>query len=911
MGYIAKGTITLDTVNDAYTVSLTKSSCVIHADFDGSNPQLDDAWTQITVCRGDKRMAFDCTKIEEANRPEVKITTDNRTSYIVRLTSVPTNSLEGSVGLHIHTDDGWNTDIRLAYTIVRESSMLDWIKDWEGGKTKIGGTYIMTPKLFIGKKENFADYAEGGSSPQSDIMAVPRLTGVYIGPDASSTGLYGYSNSKEIFHLNDKGGMIGGWTITETGLTSRNGLLQILGDGAIKASNDKGDTMWEISQDGAASFAKGNVNFYANGNADFKGKITSTEGSIGGWSITQNQIWKGNLGLDCRENAIGVAKANIVLNAITNESCLLSSVKNAGGVAIFYGSETNWGLIGYKSSFVGRPTCVFELGAANSIAGWSFDQSALWSGTKNDTVGTYTTDGITLGSNGIRGNKWYIDTNGDVSFMGGLITFSAANNGGEIVGWKLNAKRLSNPNVAIVSDTANAGIFMSVANGTDFNNFASSSLTDYIDAHGGIYMKIKTDGVSFAAYDKDGYKIFKLRSNGVSSIASWNIENDALFVGSKKVDAGSFTDAAGSMTFSSTGIRGNKWRLEADGSGSLAGDMISWNAAGEVDFKAKVSADNITAGIISACTIQSSANSPTWKLNPDGSGYLANENITWKSDGNLKIQGEIEAISGKIGGFDIHYNSIGLESYDNQGYGNNGMYLGENMICFNSGKRQAILGCWNNLGLPVICRMTDQTDDYTAKVGLAIKITGSTDVNTAIEMGGGWLSGLNYKVQSEGFDKITAQKIDTPVPKELNVTLSRSVVCLHASTQFYWRSYANRNNDKKFETKARDVNVTLPEMKHYDNGHVLMIKRGINNDKDVYLIPGKSYQKHLNANGTSYETEGNTCILIDNNTYVTDKLILDSEGDAMQLIYFRDLSVTIDNVKYNGVWVQWKNPRAW
>lgn len=660
MGYIAKGTITLDTVNDAYTVSLTKSSCVIHADFDGSNPQLDDAWTQITVCRGDKRMAFDCTKIEETNRPEVKITTDNRTSYIVRLTSVPSNSLEGSVGLYIHTDDGWNTDIRLAYTIVRESTMLDWIKDWEGGKTKIGGTYIMTPKLFIGKKENFADYAEGGSSPQSDIMAVPGLTGVYIGPDASSTGLYGYSNSKEIFRLNDKGGMIGGWTITETGLTSRNGLLQILGDGAIKASNDKGDTMWEINQDGAASFAKGNVNFYANGNADFKGKITSTEGSIGGWSITQNQIWKGNLGLDCRENAIGVAKANIVFNAITNEPCLLSSVKNAGGVAIFYGSETNWGLIGYKPSSLGRPTCVFELGAANSIAGWSFDQSALWSGIKNDTVGAYTTDGITLGANGIRGKKWYIDTNGNVSFMGGLISFSTDNNGGEIVGWKLNAKRLSNPNVAIVSDTANAGIFMSVADGTDFNNFASSSLTDYIDVHGGIYMKTKTDGVSFAAYDQNGYKIFKLRSNGVSSIAKWNIENDALFVGSKKVGAGSFTDAAGSITLSETGIRSNKWRLEADGSGSLAGDMISWNAAGEVDFKAKVSADNITAGTISACTIQSSEQNPAWKLNANGTGFFAKGNIFWNENGEATFIGGINAKSGKIGDIEIYGDHIGV-----------------------------------------------------------------------------------------------------------------------------------------------------------------------------------------------------------------------------------------------------------
>ena len=290
----------------------------------------------------------------------------------------------------------------------------------------------------------------------------------------------------------------------------------------------------------------------------------------------------------------------------------------------------------------------------NRIASWGFDADSLYMGAKVNMQKKYTASSgdITIGSQGMRGNSWYIDTDGSVSFLKGEVQF--AESSGSMVGWNLNAKRLSNPNVAIVSDTANAGIFMSVADGTDFNSLASSSLTDYIDAHGGIYMKIKTDGVSFAAYDKDGYKIFKLRSNGVSSIANWNIEKDALFVGSKKVDAGSFTDAAGSMTFSGTGIRGNKWRLEADGSGSLAGDMISWNAAGEVDFKAKVSADNITAGTISACTIQSSTDNPTWKLNPDGSGYLANRNISWKTDGSLTMSGEITASSGKIGDFSIN-----------------------------------------------------------------------------------------------------------------------------------------------------------------------------------------------------------------------------------------------------------------
>lgn len=902
MATIAKGSITLVNVNDAYSVLFTPDSCAIKADFDGTNPDLTNAYTDITVVRGEEKHTFKLTLASFSNTAITyqQIAIDAYTKRI-RLTSIPSDVLSGALTFTITTDDEFVADVTFTYSVIRETSMLDWILDWESNKTVIGDSYLISPKIFVGKK---VENAEG----------LKTLTGVYIGPDDTNTaGIYGYKEGKDVFHINAKGAMLGGWNVLSDCITTsnENGTISLGADGNLFYRTNKNELVWSLFQDGSATFAKGNVMLNSDGSAVFTGSIKASSGNVGGWTIDENVLYNANIALNSAKHIIGVGGSNTF-----NVNNIKGSIQQHGGVYMFYDNANSYGLQGYlPSKNVGDNLYMiqssFSLGSINRIASWDFDADSLYTGAKVNMQKKYTASSgdITIGSQGMRGNSWYIDTDGSVSFLKGEVQF--AESSGSMVGWNLNAKRLSNPNVAIVSDTANAGIFMSVAEGTDFNSLASSSLTDYIDAHGGIYMKTKTDGVSFAAYDQNGYNIFKLRSNGVSSIANWNIENDALFVGSKKVDADSFTDAAGSMTFSSTGIRGNKWRLEADGSGSLAGDMISWNAAGEVDFKAKVSADNITAGTISACTIQSSADSPTWKLNPDGSGYLANENITWKSDGNLKIQGEIEAISGKIGGFDIHYNSIGLESYDNQSYGNNGMYLDENMICFNSGKRQAIFGCWNNLGLPVICRMTDQTDDYTAKVGLAIKITGSTDVNTAIEMGGGWLSGLNYKVQSEGFDKITAQKPDTPVPTELNVTLSRSVVCLHASTQFYWRSYANRNDDKKFETKARDVNITLPEMKHYDNGHVLMIKRGVNNNKDVYLIPGKSYQKHLNANGTSYETEGNTCILADNNTYVTDKLILDSEGDAMQLIYFRDLSVTIDNVKYNGVWVQWKNPRAW
>lgn len=899
MATIAKGSITLVNVNDAYSVLFTPDSCAIKADFDGTHPDLENAFTDITVVRGEEKHTF---KLELSGLSNPTITyqqtaIDGYTKRI-RLTSIPSDVLSGALTFTITTDDEFVADVTFTYSVVRETSMLDWILDWENNKTVIGDSYLITPKIFVGKKvENEA--------------GLKTLTGVYIGPDDTNTaGIYGYQAGKDVFHINAEGAMIGGWAINDYGIFTSNehGRLDINSDGSMAFYDLEGDIIWKIWQHGEAEFSQGNVHFYENGDAYFKGEISAANGTIGGWVIDKSVLYGDHISLDSTNKLIGVCGASVY-----DPKDIKTAVQQFGGVYMFYNNANNYGLKSYlprvdNGGGIYTYQVSFSLGSTNRIANWTFDEDSMYMGTKVNVQKKYTASSgeITIGSKGMRGKSWYIDSDGSVAFLSGEVQFSES--AGSMVGWNLNAKRLSNPNVAIVSDTANAGIYMSVANGTDFDNMAASSLTDYIDAHGGIYMKTKTDGVSFAAYDANGRKIFKLRSSGVSSIAEWNIENDALFVGTKKTEAGSFTDASGSITFSSTGIRSNKWRLEADGSGSLAGDMISWNANGEVNFKAKVSADNITAGTISACTIQSSTENTAWILKQDGSGYLANGNISWKADGELTITGKINATSGRIGGFDIYSSSLGLDNYEG---GVNGMYLSDDMLCFNSNGRQAIFGCWNNMGLSVMCRIKDGQDDILPKVGLAVGVTGSTDVNTAIEMDGGWLSGLNYKVQSEGFDKITASATDTPVPTELNVTLSRDVVCVHASTQFYWRSYANRDDSNKFETKARNVNITLPDMKHYDNGHVLLIKRGVNNDKDVYLIPGASYRKRLSSINSYTEEVGKTCILIDNNTYITDKLIIDSEGDAMQLVYFRDLSVTINNVKYDGVWVQFKNPRTW
>ena len=434
MGYIAKGTITLNTVNDAYTVSLTKSSCVIKADFDGTNPQLSDAQTVITVCRGDKSMAFNCTLAEEFSSYASVTSSDERQKYVLKINNLPSDELEGSISVTVTTDDGFTTDIQFGYSVVRESTMLDWIKDWEGGKTKIGNTYVMTPKIFIGKKAQYAEYSTNGTNAKEDIMAVPGLTGVYIGPDSDSTGIYGYKNSVEIFHLNNKGGSIGGWNIEQSDIYSKNGQMYISSTGSIYAQDSNGKHIWELNEDGSAKFACGNVVFDANGNAQFTGKITSSSGSIGGWTITSNQIHSDNLVLNKKEQVIGIIRSGVCISTDQNgnqEIESLNSITHAGGVGFYYSSDTDWGLIGRVANTAWQTTdasIAFKLGSSNSIAGWSFDEDALWFGTKNNTVNNFTTAGITIGSTGLRSTKWRFEKDGSGALAGGNLVWDKNGN---------------------------------------------------------------------------------------------------------------------------------------------------------------------------------------------------------------------------------------------------------------------------------------------------------------------------------------------------------------------------------------------------------------------------------------------------------------------------------------------------
>lgn len=415
MGTVAKSSITLVSISDAYSLSLTPNSCVIKADFDGSNPKLEHAYTIISAYCGDEKTPIEIdssTIIKSNDNIECQLIKVDSYRYRLSIISLSVDILQGYIEIPVLSGVSAGLTGRFTFSIVRESTMLDWIQDWENNKTTIGSSYVITPKIFVGKKI---------IGSHDSLEDVPGLTGVYIGPSENNgAGIYGYKDNKEIFHIDQTGGKIGGWDITSGGIQCEDGTLSIKSEGAISAQSE-GIIHWSLNKDGSASFANGNVTMDVEGNASFKGTIETSGGSIAGWTIGVDSIYNGTIGINSLKKFIAIAN----VTSVQDTGDQLDWVKEYGGVAMYYINNADYGLIGYKNN-----EKVFSAGADNFIAGWHFDENAIWLGTKNNNINQHTsTEGdITIGTNGLRGFKWRLEGDGSGVLAGGNITWDTQGN---------------------------------------------------------------------------------------------------------------------------------------------------------------------------------------------------------------------------------------------------------------------------------------------------------------------------------------------------------------------------------------------------------------------------------------------------------------------------------------------------
>lgn len=266
-----------------------------------------------------------------------------------------------------------------------------------------------------------------------------------------------------------------------------------------------------------------------------------------------------------------------------------------------------------------------------------------------------------------------------------------------------------------------------------------------------------------------------------------------------------------------------------------------------------------------------------------------------------------------IGGFVVGGNGLTNRNDD-------GTFTNDAYIIFRNDPHKCFAGIGGNIlpassGARGVARFENYDESDWWGLGhnyaLLVGARGAAD-NSAIAISGGYVSGLALKTEVIGHDSIT----QPTVPTVKSVTIGRDVNSVYVSTHFNWRAKATETNGTAvaYQSKTREVKLTLPDMQPYDNGHVLFIKRGTNNGNYVRVIPGWSYRREFNSSTLKWEVKsGRSYIIYDNESYATPSspLTLNSCGDAMCLIYHREIRVTINNVTYYGAWVQHKFPREW
>lgn len=143
---------------------------------------------------------------------------------------------------------------------------------------------------YIGYKTNafsssnlgdIAKYSIDGSSEQ-----------VYLGTDGIRLGnKFAVDNNGNLVakHLITTGGIVGGWTIDSSTLSAKNITLNSNGSMSGKVTSD-GDSAWEISTNGTATFDK---------------LIANNKGSIGGWEIDTDTLKGGGITLNKKGSITG------------------------------------------------------------------------------------------------------------------------------------------------------------------------------------------------------------------------------------------------------------------------------------------------------------------------------------------------------------------------------------------------------------------------------------------------------------------------------------------------------------------------------------------------------------------------------------------------------------------------------
>ena len=306
-----------------------------------------------------------------------------------------------------------------------------WFFDITNGVATFRGMHQCTNVQITTSDKTFSGTIKLGTVRQHGFYAV----GI---KDVSDTKIQIYVKNISL-HKRNKGNLIVDGAITASKIASGSITTDKLAAGSVTTdklttSNIVGTNGWINLRSGTFNYGNGKFvwngsTLTVNGSGSFSGTITSSAGTIGGWSINGSSIYRGS-----GYNAVNSMYFGTSGLSISNKF----KVDANGNVTMAGATMTGANVSGTITS------------SAGTIGGWSINGSSIYRGSSDYNAST----GMYFGTYGLRlGSSFKVNSNGYATINGGTFTGTINAETGKISGWRLLSSRLVSLDVDVQNET--------------------------------------------------------------------------------------------------------------------------------------------------------------------------------------------------------------------------------------------------------------------------------------------------------------------------------------------------------------------------------------------------------------------------------------------------------------------------
>lgn len=601
---VARGQATILVQKDSYTIRQSVSEYIFTANNNGTIPQAVSFSSVIKVALGDDNLTnFTIGAVTKPSGFSAITVNNTNKSVTFSVAANTTNMADGGLVTIPVIIAGQTYTISFSYAKAKagtagvDSNMLDWVKDWNSGKTVIGSDSVITPKIFAGTRNS--NHTITGIA----IGRFPLSTVNASGTVATETinGIYGFKDGYKTFAIDSTGSILLGKGNQFIRYNSANGKIEFGSEVSLNWVNAINTAKTEaISSAATTAQAKADAAKSAaisTAATDAANKVNAIR--IGGRNYIRNSAFTASLtGVSAEGTTVSIDTATLynnyrTLKVIQNTACTDSNAAtqrtyfNAINGKVCTPASFSMYVKGSVASVMKIRIGISGIRTVNITTSWqrivieNITPTSAVVLFEFQTVGTYWC-ALPMLVEGSKAADWVpapedVDSSVSDAKKAGTDAKKVADtitNKANTEGWATKLTYIGSTGIFTGTLSANT------VNAVRIN--ASQITAGTIDAALINVAALKTSLITAGNIEALTLNVVR------GKIGGWSIDTDSIYRGTKNNTSGAYTGASGSVCIGSNGIRGFKWKLEATGAGAVAGGNIAWDAAGNVTFGSSV-----------------------------------------------------------------------------------------------------------------------------------------------------------------------------------------------------------------------------------------------------------------------------------------------------------------------------------